>query len=159
MLEKTLILLKPDAIQRGIIGRVISRFEDAGLKIVGMKMTWVDKDFSKKHYSAHLKKAFYKNLEEFITEGPVIAFVLEGLHAVETARKIVGPTEPRKAPAGTIRGDFAHHSYAYTDKKGIAIKNLIHASGTKQEAKKEIELWFSIEELHNYKTVHEKHTF
>jgi len=74
MLEKTLILIKPDAIQRGIIGRVISRFEDAGLKIVGMKMTWVDKDFSKKHYSAHLKKAFYKNLEEFITEGPVIAF-------------------------------------------------------------------------------------
>jgi len=81
------------------------------------------------------------------------------LNAVETARKIVGPTEPRKAPAGTIRGDFPHHSYEYTDKKGIAIKNLIHASGTKQEAKKEIELWFSIEELHNYKTVHEKHTF
>ncbi len=159
MLEKTLILIKPDAVQRSIVGRIISRFEDAGLKIVGIKMMWVDKNFSKKHYSAHTKKKFYKGLENFITEGPVIAFVLEGLHAVETTRKIVGPTEPRKALPGTIRGDFAHHSYEYTNKKGIAIKNLIHASGTKEEAKKEIDLWFSIEELHNYKTVHEKHTF
>ena len=142
-----------------MVGRIISRFEDAGLKIVGMKMTWVDKEFSKKHYAAHVKKPFYKVLEEFITEGPMIAFVLEGPHAVEAVRKIVGPTEPRKAPPGTIRGDFAQHSYEHANKHGMAIKNLIHASETIEEAKKEIELWFSIEEMHNYKTVHEKHTF
>ena len=159
MIERTLVLLKPDAVQRAIIGRIISRFEDAGLKIVGMKMTWIDKDFSKRHYSEHVSKPFYKDLEKFITEGPVIAFVLEGPHAIESVRKISGPTEPRKALPGTIRGDFAQHSYEHANKHGMAIKNLIHASATKEEAKREIELWFSIEELHNYKTVHEKHTF
>jgi nucleoside-diphosphate kinase len=158
MLERTLILVKPDGVQRGIIGRIIQRFEDAGLKIIGMKMVWVDKDFSKKHYSAHLDKPFYPGLETFITEGPVVAMAVEGLHAVEAVRKIVGPTEPKTAPPGTIRGDFAHHSYVYTDKKGIAIKNLIHASGSADEANDEINLWFSAEELHEYKTVHEKHT-
>lgn len=159
MIVRTLVMLKPDAVQRNMVGRIVSRFEDAGLKIVGMKMTWVDKEFSKKHYATHVKKSFYRVLEEFITEGPVIAFVLEGPHAIEAVRKIVGPTEPRKAPPGTIRGDFAQHSYEHADKHDMAIKNLIHASETKEEAKKEIELWFSIEELHNYKTVHEKHTF
>ena len=118
-MERSLVLLKPDCVQRAIIGRVFTRFEDAGLKVVGLKMVWVNKNFAKQHYKAHLKKKFYKNLEKFITEGPVIAFVLEGLHAVEVVRKIVGPTEPRSALPGTIRGDFAHHSYEYTDKKGI----------------------------------------
>jgi len=159
MIERTLILLKPDAVQRSIVGRIISRFEDAGLKIVGTKMIWIDSNFSRKHYSEHVSKPFYKDLETFITESPVIAFVLEGPHAVEAARKIVGPTEPSKAQPGTIRGDFAQHSYEYASKHGIAIKNLIHASGSKEEAKKEIGLWFSLKELHNYKTVHEKHTF
>lgn len=157
MIERTLVLLKPDAVERGITGQIITRLEQAGLKIVGMKMVWVDKNFSKKHYSAHVKKHFYTPLENFITSGPVIAMVIEGLHAVEIVRKIVGPTEPRTAPAGTIRGDFSAHSYAYTDKKKISIKNLIHASGTKAEAKKEIALWFKKEEMHSYKTVHEKH--
>lgn len=159
MLERSLVLLKPDAVQRNLSGRIISRFEDAGLKIVGMKMIWVSNDFAKKHYAAHVKKSFYPGLEKFITAGPVIAMVIEGLHAVEAVRKIVGPTEPRTAPPGTIRGDFAHHSYEFTDKKGIAIKNLIHASGTKEEAKTEVELWFKPEEIHSYKTVHEEHTF
>jgi len=159
MKERTLVLLKPDAVQRGISGEVISRFEKAGLKIVGTKMVWVDKAFAKKHYAAHVKKPFYPGLEKMITEGPVIAMVLEGLHAVETVRKLVGPTEPRQAPPGTIRGDYAHHSYEYTDQKGIAIKNIIHASGNKKEAKQEIELWFKPEELHSYKTVHEAHVF
>jgi nucleoside-diphosphate kinase len=85
--------------------------------------------------------------------------VLEGLHAVEIIRKIVGPTEPRTAPPGTIRGDYAHHSYEYTDKKGIAVKNLIHASGTKKEADEEIKLWFSESDLFDYETVHERHVF
>lgn len=159
MLERTLVLVKPDGVQRGLIGRILQRFEDAGLKIVGMKMVWVDKDFSRKHYSSHLSKAFYPGLEKFITEGPVVAMAIEGLHAVETVRKIVGPTEPKSALPGTIRGDFAHHSYAYTDKKGIAIKNLIHASGNVAEATQEVSLWFAVEELHEYRTVHEIHTF
>ena len=159
MMERTFVLLKPDAVQRGIIGRIISRFEDVGLKIIGMKMIWMDKKSAKKHYKEHIKKSFYKGLEVFITEGPIIAICIEGLHAIEAVRKIVGETEPKKALPGTIRGDFAHHSYAYTDKKGIAIKNLIHASGNSKDAKAEIELWFDKKELHSYKTVHEKHVF
>jgi nucleoside-diphosphate kinase len=158
MIEQTLVLIKPDGIERALAGRIISRFEDVGLKIVAMKMIRVDSDFSKKHYSDHVKKPFYAGLEKFITTGPVLAFVLEGVHAVELVRKLVGPTEPKAAQPGTIRGDFAHHSYAFADKKGIAIKNLIHASGNQKDAKREIALWFSGDELHSYKTVHEGHT-
>ena len=159
MIERTLIVLKPDAVQRQLVGEIITRFERAGLKIVGMKMLWPDKAFAKKHYAEHINKPFYKLLENMITEGPVIAFVLEGPHAVEIVRKIVGPTEPRKAPPGTIRGDYALHSYEYADNKKTAVRNLIHASDSKKSAEKEIYLWFSQEELFEYKTVHEKHTF
>ena len=159
MIERTLVLVKPDGVQRGLSGRILQRFEDVGLKIVGMKMKWVDADFSKKHYAAHIEKPFYPGLEKMITEGPVIALVLEGLHAVELVRKMVGSTEPRTAPPGTIRGDFAQHSYAATDAEGRSIKNLVHASGNVGEAKQEVELWFKPEELHTYKTVHEKHVF
>ncbi|MCF7860825.1 nucleoside-diphosphate kinase [Candidatus Woesearchaeota archaeon] len=159
MIERSLVILKPDAVQRGLIGVIISRFENMGMKVVGMKMKWADRDFSKRHYKDHVEKAFYKGLEDFIVEGPVIAFVVEGIHAIETTRKLVGSTEPKQAAPGTIRGDFAHHSYAYSDKKGIAIKNLIHASDSVENAQKEIELWFDKEELHSYKTVHEKHVF
>ena len=159
MIERTLVLMKPDAVERGLCGKVMTRFENVGMKIVGMKMVWMDKEFVKKHYAAHVKKAFYKSIEEYVTSGPVLALVLEGVHAVETVRKIVGHTEPRQAQPGTIRGDFAQHSYTYADKKGISIKNLIHASGSSDEAKQEIVLWFKKEELHTYKTVHEKHVF
>jgi len=159
MKEKTLVLLKPDAVQRGIVGDIVSRFEHTGMKIVGLKMVRVTPEFSKKHYATHVNKPFYTGLEKFITEGPIIAMVLEGLHAVETVRKIVGSTEPKSAAPGTIRGDYSHHSYAYTDAHGIAIKNLIHASGTSEEAKTEVALWFTKEELHDYTTVHEKHVF
>ena len=157
--ERTLVLLKPDAVERALVGQIISRFENAGLKIVGMKMVWVDTEFSRKHYSEHITKPFYRALEQFITEGPVIAMTIEGIQAVEITRKMVGSTEPRKAQPGTIRGDFAHHSYEYTDNKGIAIKNLIHASDSSESAKKEVSLWFKPEELHSYKTVHETHVF
>ena len=159
MLEQSLVLIKPDGIQRGLIGRILQRFEDVGLKFIGMKMVWVTPDFAKKHYKAHVEKPFYSGLEKMITEGPVLALAVEGLHAVEIIRKLVGSTEPKTSLPGTIRGDFAHHSYEYTDKKGIAIKNLIHASGTKEEAKNEIKLWFNDSELHSYATVHEKHVF
>lgn len=157
MIERTLVLLKPDAVERAIMGKIITRFEDAGLKMVGIKMVWVDKDFSKKHYSAHVKKDFYKGLEEFIVSGPVVAMIIEGISAVEIVRKIVGGTEPKSALPGTIRGDFAHHSYEYTNGKGIAIKNLIHASGNKKEANEEVKLWFKKEEIHSYNTVHDMH--
>ena len=157
MIERTFVMLKPDAIQRSLAGEIISRIEKTGLKIVGMKMMWIDNAFSKKHYSAHVDKKFYKGLEEFITSGPVMAMVIEGISAVAIVRKLVGATEPHSAVPGTIRGDFAHHSYSYTDKKGIAMKNLIHASSDPKDAKKEIELWFSSDELHTYRTVHEIH--
>ena len=157
-MERTLILLKPDAVQRSLMGEIISRFEKVGMKIIGMKMVWVDKDFAKKHYKSHIEKKFYSGLEAMITEGPVVAMVLEGLHSIEAVRKMVGGTEPKTAQPGTIRGDYAHHSYEYTDKKGIAIKNLIHASGDKTDAEYEIKLWFDAKELHSYETVHGIHT-
>ena len=158
MIDQTLVLVKPDGVQRGLVGEILQRFEKVGLKIIGMKMVWVDAAFAKKHYKAHVDKPFYLGLETMITEGPVVAVALEGIHAVELVRKIVGPTEPKSAPPGTIRGDYAHVSYAYADRKGIAIKNLIHASGNIEEAKAEIQLWFGKEELHSYPLVHEKHT-
>ena len=158
MMERTLVLLKPDAVKRSLMGEIISRFEKVGMKIIGMKMVWVDKDFAKKHYKAHVEKKFYLGLEAMITEGPVVAMVIEGLHSIVSVRKMVGGTEPKMAQPGTIRGDYAHHSYEYTDKKGIAIKNLIHASGNKKDAEYEIKLWFEEKELHSYDTVHEIHT-
>ena len=158
-MQRTLVLLKPDAVQRSLVGNIITRFENAGLKLVAMKMIWIDEDFSKKHYSDHVEKGFYKSLEEFIVVGPIIAIVIEGIKAIEIVRKMVGSTEPKSALPGTIRGDFAHHAYEYADKKGIAIKNLIHASDSPESAAKEVALWFKPEEVHSYKTVHEMHVF
>ena len=157
MIQRTLVLLKPDAVQRAYAGEIISRFEKAGMKIVGMKMVWVNKEFAKQHYAEHVEKPFYPGLEALITMGPVIAMVLEGVEAIAKVRKLVGPTEPKDAPAGTIRGDFAHISYGYADKKGLGIKNLIHASADEKDAKKEVALWFNDDELHSYKTVHDAH--
>lgn len=161
MIEKTLVLLKPDAVQRGLIGEIINRFEKAGLKIIGMKMNQVDNEFAAKHYfdveQRNGKKIFDNNVK-FLTEGPIIAMCLEGVHAINIVRKMVGPTEPKSALPGTIRGDYAHVSYDYANSKDIVAKNLIHASASKEDAKKEVGLWFSKGELHNYKTVHEKHT-
>lgn len=158
MIQKTLVLIKPDGVQRGLIGRIIQRFEDAGLKIVGMKMIWVDKEFAKKHYSEHLGKAFYTSLEEFITIGPVIAMVIEGIYAVEIVRKLVGPTEPREAPPGTIRGDFAHMSMDFSDSKKIGLKNVVHASSSQKDAEHEISLWFNDSEINSYNIVSEIHS-
>ncbi len=157
MIQRTLVLIKPDGVQRGIIGQIITRFENAGLKIVGAKMVWVDAAFSKKHYAEHVHKQFYKALEAMLTLGPVFATVLEGVEAVALVRKIVGPTEPRAAPPGTIRGDFSHMSYAYADSKDIGLKNIMHASDSVESAKVEIALWFTPDELHSYKSVHDVH--
>ena len=159
MIERSLVIIKPDGVERSLVGEIIKRFENTGLKLVGMKMVWVDKKFAERHYSAHKSKPFFRELVEFITEGPVVAFALEGVHAVENVRRLVGTTSPHEAAPGTIRGDFAHLSMAYASKKGTGGKNVIHASGSKKEADEEIELWFKKDELHSYTTVHEKHVF
>jgi nucleoside-diphosphate kinase len=156
MLEQTLVLVKPDGVFRGIAGNIITRFENAGLKIVGMKMRWIDPDFSKKHYSEHLSKEFYAGLETYITAGPVIAMVLEGVDAIEVVRKMVGSTEPKSALPGTIRGDFAHISKQHANEKKMSICNLIHASSNIQDAAREIMLWFDPIDLHSYKRAGEE---
>lgn len=159
--ERTLVLLKPDAVQRGIMGKIITRFEDAGFKIIGMKMFFADKDFARKHYTEditvrrgeHVRNA----LVDFLQVGPVLAMCIEGVNAIENVRKIVGSTEPKTAAPGTIRGDFAHVSYAYADAMKVVVKNLIHASADAKDAAHEVPLWFSKEELHTYPTVHDVH--
>ncbi len=159
-MERSLIVVKPDGVQRSLVGRLLQRFEDAGLKMVGMKMVWIDGDFAKKHYfdlAERRGEHVLKNMVDLMTEGPVVAVVLEGVEAVENVRRIVGATEPKSAAPGTIRGDFAHHSFGYTDEKGKGIRNLIHASGNVDEAKQEIALWFKDDEIHEYKTDQEKH--
>lgn len=157
MIEATLVLVKPDGVQRGLIGEIIKRFEQRGLKISALKMMRIDADFAKEHYADHVGKDFYKGLEEFITQAPVVAMVVEGINAIENVRKIVGSTEPKSAPIGTIRGDYAHVSYEYADQKKISIRNLVHASGNKKDAEREIGLWFSIDELHSYEGANDKH--
>jgi nucleoside-diphosphate kinase len=159
-MERTLIVVKPDGVQRTLVGRLLQRFEDAGLKIVGMKMVWIDADFAKKHYfdlAERRGEHVLKNMVDLMTEGPVVAVALEGVEAVENVRRIVGATEPKSAAPGTIRGDFAHHSFSYTDEKSQGIRNLIHASGNADEAVQEIKLWFSSSELHDYRTDQQKH--
>jgi len=156
-MERTLVLIKPEGVQRHLVGKIITRFEDAGLKIIGMKQVWVDKEFAKKHYTEDIVERrgekVREMLLEYIIEGPVVAMCLEGVNAIENVRKIVGGTEPRTSPPGTIRGDFAHISFSYADKKNLPIKNLIHASSDEKDAKSEIKLWFNEKELHQYKTI------
>lgn len=162
--EKTLILLKPDTVQRGIIGEVISRFEKVGLKIVGMKMVYPDRDHYFHHYetigkvvSRRGEEVFNMNLDSMMS-GPVVAVVLEGIEAAELVRKMVGATEPKSALPGTIRGDYAHMSYAHGDSAKVGIPNIVHASGDAEEAKLEVAHWFSDSELFDYEVLHEKFT-
>jgi nucleoside-diphosphate kinase len=161
MIERTLILIKPDGVERGLIGEIISRFEKRGLKIIGMKMVRVNKELAMKHYTEDISKRrgehVRKRLMEFIINNHVIAICLEGIESIENVRKMVGDTEPRAALPGTIRGDLSHISYKYADNKGKAVPNLVHASANKKEAEKEISLWFSQEELFSYESVHDKH--
>lgn len=163
-IQRTLILFKPDAVQRGIVGEILTRFERVGLKIVGTKMIFPDKDHYHKHYEKIGKmitrrgeKAFDLALT-FMTQGPVIAMVLEGVDAVELVRKLVGGTEPKNAAPGTIRGDFSHMSFGYADQAGRGIPNLIHASGCMEEAAEEIAHWFNDGELYEYSTPRDKFT-
>ena len=162
--EKTLIIFKPDAMQRGIIGEILARFEKVGLKIVGAKMLKPDYDQFFHHYenigkviSRRGQKVFDITLE-MMNEGPVLAMVLEGVEAASLVRKMVGTTEPKSALPGTIRGDYSHMSFGHADAEEVGIPNLIHASGDSDEAKLEIAHWFSENELFEYETVHEKFT-
>ena len=162
--QKTLVVFKPDAVQRGIVGEILSRFERVGLKIVATKMIAPTKEHYHKHYeeigqmiTRRGQGAFDITLEMMI-QGPVIAMVFEGVEAVALVRKLVGTTEPKSADPGTIRGDFSHMSFGYADTEGKGIPNLIHASGDPEEAAKEIDHWFSDDELYDYSVVNEKFT-
>ena len=163
-MERTLIVMKPDAVQRGIVGEIITRFERAGFKIVATKMLSPDYDHYFEHYEGIGTLKTRKGDEIFesqlsaMMDGPVIAMILEGVDAVETVRKMVGPTEPKSAQPGTIRGDFAHVSYGAAASVGKGVGNIIHASAEKDEAVKEIAHWFSESEIHDYSVVHEKFT-
>jgi nucleoside-diphosphate kinase len=182
--ERTLVIVKPDGIQRALIGEIMRRYERLGLKLVGLKLLVPTEQMIEEHYL--LDPAWKKNvgekaiesykkkgetppsedpievgdvvvgrLKKYMTSGPVIAMVWEGAHAVELVRKITGGTEPRSAGIGTIRGDFVPDSYQMADTDDRAIRNLIHASGTVPEADKEIPHWFSDDELVSYRVPHE----
>jgi nucleoside-diphosphate kinase len=162
--QKTLVVFKPDAVQRGIVGEILSRFERVGLKIVATKMIAPTKEHYHKHYeeigqmiTRRGQDTFDITLEMMI-QGPVIAMVFEGVEAVGLVRKLVGTTEPKSADPGTIRGDFSHMSFGYADTAGKGIPNLIHASGDPEEAAKEIDHWFSDDELYDYSVLNEKFT-
>ena len=153
----TLILLKPDTVDKGFSGKVITRFEEAGFRIRGCKMIRLSPELLREHYAHIAEKPFYPEVETFMKSVPVIALVLEAPHAIELIRKMIGHTEPRQALPGTIRGDFAStESYSISDSKSRSIRNLIHASDSVENASREISLWFSPKELYpNYKILHD----
>ena len=163
-MERTLIVFKPDAVMRGIVGEILTRFERVGLKIVGVKMLQPDYEHFFQHYEGigtlKTRKGddiFETQLKE-MQQGPVIAMVLEGIDAVELVRKMVGPTEPKSAQPGTIRGDYAHMTYGHSGAAKRGIPNVLHASADAKEAEQEILHWFSQAEMFDYVAVHEHFT-
>lgn len=183
--ERTLVVIKPDGIQRSLIGEMIKRYERVGLKIVGIKMLVPTEDFIEKHYTLdpawrkvtgektikgyrdkgmeppstdpfEITAKILANLKKYMTSGPVIAMVFEGAHAIKIVRKITGGTEPLATDVGSIRGDFVLDSYQMSDTDNRAIRNLIHASGSVEEAENEINHWFKKEELINYRLIAEQ---
>ena len=184
MIERTLAVIKPDGVQRGLMGEILSRFERAGLKVVGMKMVWVDEELVGQHYTddpEYLKSVGEKALSaarergaelaesaleigtrvresnmRYLATGPVLAMVLEGNTAVQTVRNMIGGTNPLSADIGTIRGDLTIDDFTQADSESRSVRNLMHASGDVAEAKREIALWFTDQELHDYQTVMDK---
>jgi len=139
-MERTLVLAKPDAVQRGLVGEIIGRFERKGLKVVGLRLLGVPRAMAEEHYAVHAGKPFYPGLVEFITSGPVAAVALEGPDAIAVVRRLVGKTMPNEADPGTIRGDL-----------GVSgLRNLIHASDAPDTARAELELWFGTDALVDY---------
>jgi nucleoside-diphosphate kinase len=182
--ERTLVIIKPDGVQRSLIGEVIGRFERVGLKLVASKFVVVDEDMVEKHYTydSGWKKSngdktieSYKKqgkvppfedpiemanltlskLKKYIASGPVMVMAWEGAHSVSVVRKLVGGTEPRTSDVGTIRGDFVHDSYELADIDGRSTRNIVHASGSPEEAEKEIDIWFKKEEVIDYRLIQE----
>ena len=130
--------------------QILKRFEQRGLKIVAMKMVWLNREFTERHYAEHVNKPFFEELASFIEEGPLVALIIEGSNAIKVVRKIIGNTKPDEALPGTIRGDFAHYL--------VRGANLVHASANEKDAEREIKLWFKNEEIHSYLRDDEKHT-
>lgn len=182
--EKTFVLIKPDGVQRSLIGEIISRFERVGLKIVGVKMIIPSQEQIKAQYGntkeeieamgkrsieAQEKKYgvkptktaleqgqdIFEGLKKFMSSGPILTMVLEGNQVVEVAKKLIGSTEPLSSDVGTVRGDYTIDSYALADFDKRAVRNVIHRSGSKEEAEKEIKIWFSPEEILQYKLISE----
>ncbi len=139
-MERTLVLLKPDCVQRRLMGTIINRFESKGLNIIAMKMLRVSPELAKQHYAEHVSKPFYPSLEEFITSSPIVAMVIEGLEVIRVVRDILGATNGLKAAAGTIRGDFSSSRQM----------NLVHASDSPESSAREISLYFKQEEICGY---------
>lgn len=162
MIQDTLVLIKPDGIQRGLIGEIIKRFEQRGMKIVAIKMIHIDKKLASAHYKQAIADKHGEHVRnyllDYITSNPVIAMIIRGSNAIAHVRKIVGNTYPGEADIGTIRGDFSHTSkqYAKSNNQG---HNLIHASENESDVKEEISLWFTKEEIYNYKLSHEEHIY
>ncbi|MSU45364.1 MAG: nucleoside-diphosphate kinase [Candidatus Zambryskibacteria bacterium] len=183
--ERTLVLVKPDGVQRGLIGEVTSRFERVGLKLVAMKMMVADADHIEKHYTldpewrritgektikGYLDKGqtppstdpfeitgkILTNLKRFMTIGPIIAMVWEGAHAQKIVKKLTGGTEPLSSDVGTIRGDYVLDSYRMSDQEGRVIRNIVHCSGSEKEAEEEVKHWFKPDEIINYRLVQEQ---
>jgi nucleoside-diphosphate kinase len=138
--ERTLVLIKPDGVQRLLAGRILARYEDRGLKVVGLKLVRVDRSLAEQHYAVHRAKPFFASLVEFITSGPVVALALEGPNAIAVVRTLNGATRPHEAAPGTIRGDFAVET----------AQNLVHASDGPETAETELALWFRPDELLAY---------
>jgi nucleoside-diphosphate kinase len=139
-IERTLVLCKPDALQRGLVGRILTRFERKGLKIAGLKMLQIDDDLASRHYKDHLEKPFYPRLRAFVTSSPIVAMAIEGDNAVDVVRTLLGVTDAQQAAPGTIRGDFGMN----------VTKNLVHGSDSLESAQREIALFFEESELYDY---------
>jgi len=183
--ERTLVIIKPDGIQRSLVGEIIKRFERMGLKLVALKMFVPTAEQIEKHYTLdpewkritgektiknykdkglqppsedpyEITEKVLVNLKKYITSGPIVSMIWQGAHAVKIIRKVVGGTEPLTSDVGTIRGDFVLDSYQLSDTDGRAVRNLIHASGSPEEAEKEINHWFKPEEIIQYRLVQEQ---
>lgn len=183
--ERTLVIIKPDGVQRGLIGEIIKRYERVGLKLIGLKMVIPNEELIEKHYltdpewlvkvglksiESYQKKGIeppshdpesigrkvLHTLKKYFTSGPVVVMIWEGVNACGVVRKITGATEPLSSDVGTIRGDFTIDSYEIADTTGRAVRNIVHASGSKEEAEKEIMIWFKNEEILKYKLINER---
>jgi nucleoside-diphosphate kinase len=140
VIERTLVLIKPDGVQRQLTGRILARYEERGLKVVGLKLVSVDRELADRHYAAHREKPFFGSLVDFITSAPLVALALEGPNAIAVVRAINGATRPHEAAPGTIRGDFALET----------AQNIVHASDGPEAAASELAMWFTDDELFDY---------